>query len=131
MPFYIQVVPPLHRGKAYACAVCHEGSDCPAASLGVWANRMICGQCSREQGYSPDIPCTGRVPLFPSPPSRLGVGARLQNSGDPSFLKGIRCQTVKHVKLKMSFKHTRSKFIDFCSHYIIHPPCLFTLELPL
>ena len=27
--------------------------------MGVWANRMICGQCSKEQGYSPDKPCSG------------------------------------------------------------------------
>lgn len=46
-------------GKAFPCAVCHEKSDCPAASVGVWANRMICGQCSREQPFSPDAPCRG------------------------------------------------------------------------
>eukprot|EP00966_Prymnesium_polylepis_P141841 3275165-Prymnesium_polylepis.4 len=35
-------------GRAHPCAMCHEASDCPAASLGVWATRMLCGKCSRE-----------------------------------------------------------------------------------
>ena len=42
--------------RAYPCAVCHEASDCPAAAMGVWATRMICGKCSREMPYS-DAPC--------------------------------------------------------------------------
>jgi len=38
-------------GKAYPCDICHEksGDGCPP---GTWANRMICGLCSMEQGYS-------------------------------------------------------------------------------
>ena len=36
-------------GRAHPCAVCHEASDCPAAALGVWATRMLCGKCSRER----------------------------------------------------------------------------------
>ena len=43
-------------GRAYPCAACHEASDCPAAALGVWASRMLCGKCSREMPYS-DQPC--------------------------------------------------------------------------
>ena len=44
-------------GRAYPCAVCHEESDCPAASLGVWASRMLCGKCSREMPYADTTPC--------------------------------------------------------------------------
>ena len=43
-------------GRAWPCAMCHEASDCPVASEGVWATRMICGKCSREGPYS-DRPC--------------------------------------------------------------------------
>ena len=38
-------------GRAFPCASCHEASDCPAASMGVWASRMICGKCSRSAMY--------------------------------------------------------------------------------
>ncbi|KAI9055741.1 hypothetical protein LZ554_000682 [Drepanopeziza brunnea f. sp. 'monogermtubi'] len=37
--------------KVYACDKCHEeGEDHPNE----WANRMICGHCSREQNYRPE-----------------------------------------------------------------------------
>ena len=39
-------------GKAYPCPTCHELGGCPAAVFGIMANRMICGQCSREQDFS-------------------------------------------------------------------------------
>ena len=39
-------------GRALPCPICHERSGCPAAELGVRANAMICGLCSREQPFS-------------------------------------------------------------------------------
>ena len=44
-------------GRAHPCAECHAGSDCAAAGDNVWADRMICGQCSREQRFSASAPC--------------------------------------------------------------------------
>lgn len=38
--------------RALPCPVCHEDSGCPAAELGVRANHMICGLCSREQPFT-------------------------------------------------------------------------------
>ena len=43
-------------GRCYPCATCHALSECPAAALGAWATRMVCGKCSREMAYS-DKPC--------------------------------------------------------------------------
>ncbi|KAI8849507.1 hypothetical protein BC829DRAFT_182884 [Chytridium lagenaria] len=40
-------------GKVYPCDLCHGSSDHEM----VWANRMICGYCSREQAYSPNKAC--------------------------------------------------------------------------
>lgn len=39
-------------GKAFACDVCHDASDCAEANLGKIASRMICGLCSKEQSAS-------------------------------------------------------------------------------
>jgi hypothetical protein len=39
-------------GKVFPCDVCHDSSDCPEASLGKFASRMICGLCSKEQSSS-------------------------------------------------------------------------------
>jgi len=48
-------------GKAFPCDVCHE-LQCPDCEPGVWANRMICGFCSLEQGYSnKDCKCGGKI----------------------------------------------------------------------
>ena len=46
--------------------MCHELSDCPAATLGAWANRMLCGKCSRESVYS-DKPCAHCGNTFAKP----------------------------------------------------------------
>ena len=39
-------------GKAWPCPICHELSGCDGGSMGVLANRMICGKCSHEQNYA-------------------------------------------------------------------------------
>ena len=44
-------------GRAHPCAECHASSDCAMAGDNVWADRMICGQCSREQRFSASAPC--------------------------------------------------------------------------
>jgi len=44
-------------GRAFPCPQCHIESACPAAALGAFATRQICGKCSMEQTYSPARPC--------------------------------------------------------------------------
>nr|KAJ3418517.1 hypothetical protein HK105_008211 [Polyrhizophydium stewartii] len=43
-------------GKLYPCLSCHEEQK-PDKHEMLWANRMVCGFCSREQPYSADKPC--------------------------------------------------------------------------
>lgn len=58
MPPRIEPMPaglaPLEPSRPWQ--VCHGESDCPAAAMGVWATRMLCGKCARESAYS-DRPC--------------------------------------------------------------------------
>lgn len=43
-------------GKAYPCDICHDDKeDHPM----VFANRMICGYCCKEQAYAAERPCKG------------------------------------------------------------------------
>eukprot|EP01136_Pigoraptor_vietnamica_P009735 Opistho-1_new@3124 len=42
--------------RAYPCDMCHEANK-PDAHEMAWANRMICGFCSKEQSYS-NKPCS-------------------------------------------------------------------------
>ncbi len=41
-------------GKAYPCDTCHDTREDHPMEL---ANRMICGYCSKEQGYTGSKPC--------------------------------------------------------------------------
>ncbi|KAI9326843.1 hypothetical protein BDR26DRAFT_809240 [Obelidium mucronatum] len=43
-------------GRAFACDICHEENKSDDHEM-KWANRMICGFCSREQVYSQQASC--------------------------------------------------------------------------
>ena len=87
-------------GRAHPCAVCHEASDCPAASMGVWATRMLCGKCSRESAYS-DTPCAHCGNTFCKPGGahwQGGAGMRDQQrlaTNDSRKHKGASASGVK------------------------------------
>ena len=78
-------------GRAYPCAACHELSDCPAAALGAWANRMLCGKCSRESAYS-DKPCAHCGNTFAKP-------------GGAHWQGGDGCRDQRRLDSKDSRKH--------------------------
>jgi len=78
-------------GRAHPCAVCHEESDCPAADQGVWANRMLCGKCSREMPYS-DSPCTFCGNTFTKP-------------GGAHWQGGAGCRDQQRLSTKDGRKH--------------------------
>ncbi len=44
-------------GRAFPCDICHEEQN-PDGHAIIWANRMICGECSREQPFSNERPCS-------------------------------------------------------------------------
>jgi uncharacterized CHY-type Zn-finger protein len=79
-------------GRAYPCAVCHEASDCPAASLGVWASRMLCGKCSREMPYADSAPCAHCGNTFTKP-------------GGAHWQGGVGCRDQQRLSTKDSRKH--------------------------
>ncbi|KAL1499891.1 hypothetical protein AB1Y20_012574 [Prymnesium parvum] len=78
-------------GRAHPCAVCHAASDCPAADQGVWANRMLCGKCSRELPYS-DTPCPHCGNTFAKP-------------GGAHWQGGAGCRDQQTLSCKDSRKH--------------------------
>jgi len=78
-------------GRAHPCAVCHDASDCPAATMGVWANRMLCGKCSREMPYS-DTPCAHCGNTFTKP-------------GGNTWQGGGGCRDQQRLSTKDSRKH--------------------------
>jgi uncharacterized CHY-type Zn-finger protein/protein-arginine kinase activator protein McsA len=78
-------------GRAYPCAMCHAASDCPAAELGAWANRMLCGKCSREMPYS-DQPCSFCGNTFHGP-------------GGAHWQGGDGCRDQRRLSTKDSRKH--------------------------
>ncbi|KAJ3128086.1 hypothetical protein HK098_005140 [Nowakowskiella sp. JEL0407] len=43
-------------GKLYPCDKCHDEKSEDSHEM-VFANRMVCGYCSKEQQYSPEKPC--------------------------------------------------------------------------
>ena len=81
-------------GRAFPCAVCHEASDCPAAALGVWATRMLCGKCSREMPYA-DTPCTHCGNTFTRP-------------GGAHWQGGAGCRDQQRLSNKDARKHKGS-----------------------
>ncbi len=96
-------------GRAHPCAVCHEASDCPAASLGVWANRMICGKCSREMAYS-DSPCAHCGNTFTKPGGahwQGGAGCRDQQKLAKTDSRKHRGASAAGVKKTTSQKSQR------------------------
>ena len=95
--------------RAYPCAVCHEQSDCPAAGLGAWANRMLCGKCSREMPYS-DQPCDHCGNTFTKPGGAHwsgGAGCRDQmrlDAKDSRKYKGASASGVKKTTSQKSHR---------------------------
>ncbi|CAL3962614.1 unnamed protein product [Diplocarpon coronariae] len=77
--------------KVYACDKCHEeGEEHPNE----WANRMICGHCSREQNYRPEDCAVCRGSLV----GRKGVGGFWEGG------KGTRDQVRMSRKDKRKFR---------------------------
>lgn len=96
-------------GRAHPCAICHEQSDCPAASLGAWANRMVCGKCSREMPYS-DKPCEHCGNTFTKPGGahwQGGDGCRDQRRLDSKDSRKYKGASVDGVKKSSSQKNHR------------------------
>ena len=96
-------------GRAHPCAACHEASDCPAAALGVWANRMICGKCSREAAYS-DKPCEHCGNTFTRPGGahwQGGAGCRDQQRLSTSDSRKYKGSSASGVKKTTSQKSQR------------------------
>ena len=92
--------------RAFPCAVCHDASDCPAAQLGVWANRMLCGKCSREMPYS-DKPCAHCGNTFTRPGGahwQGGDGCRDQRRLDSKDSRKHKGHSVEGVKKSSSQK---------------------------
>ncbi|KAK4220033.1 hypothetical protein QBC37DRAFT_76688 [Rhypophila decipiens] len=42
-------------GKVFPCDKCHNASEESGSHIDEWASRMICGWCSREQKYHPEM----------------------------------------------------------------------------
>ena len=89
--------------------MCHQLSDCPAASLGAWANRMVCGKCSREMPYS-DTPCAHCGNTFTKPGGahwQGGEGCRDQQRLSLKDAQKFRGASVAGVKKTTSAKSQR------------------------
>jgi uncharacterized CHY-type Zn-finger protein len=96
-------------GRAHPCAACHAESDCPAAEQGVWANRMLCGKCSREMAYS-DTPCTHCGNTFTKPGGahwQGGAGCRDQQRLSTQDARKHKGASVSGVKKTTSQKSKR------------------------
>jgi hypothetical protein len=46
----------IYSGRAFPCDICHEQENKDGHEM-QWANRSICGHCSREQPYRQQQPC--------------------------------------------------------------------------
>ena len=96
-------------GRAHPCAMCHAASDCPAADLGAWANRMLCGKCSKEMPYS-DKPCDSCGNTFHGPGGahwQGGEGCRDQRRLDSKDSRKHKGASVDGVKKSTSTKNHR------------------------
>ncbi|KAK3243272.1 hypothetical protein CYMTET_47061, partial [Cymbomonas tetramitiformis] len=98
-------------GRLFPCDVCHEeaaeaGGKCGA---GIWAQRMVCGFCSKEQACSSD---SGRCSHCSK---RLGGGSRRNGQGPTRFWEGgLGCRDKKSLCNKDSHKYKDSKLKTHC-----------------
>ncbi|ORY52421.1 hypothetical protein BCR33DRAFT_655280, partial [Rhizoclosmatium globosum] len=92
-------------GRAHACDICHEENKGDGHEM-AWANRMICGFCSREQVYSQQAQCLCGKELTRKSGGgggfwEGGAGTRnktLMSRKDPRKMKGLN----KTVSMKSS-----------------------------
>ena len=87
-------------GKAFACDICHDGSDCPKAGEGIFASRMICGYCSKEQTSSVKVCSCGNT---------LTAGARSSHWEGGKGCRDSRLMAATEKKKHRGKKKTFSK----------------------
>ncbi|PRP79134.1 hypothetical protein PROFUN_11690 [Planoprotostelium fungivorum] len=76
--------------RAFPCDICHDNHNTDGHEM-KWANRMICGFCSREQPYS-DKPCV--------------CGASMTSGAAHHFWEGGKgCRNVLRLNRNDSHKH--------------------------
>ncbi|KAK3096608.1 hypothetical protein FSP39_001645 [Pinctada imbricata] len=99
-------------GKAYPCDICHDSKEDHEM---IFANRMICGHCSKEQPFSVDKPCSGcSMALTKSRTAHWegGKGCRdrvKMSRNDPQKFSGQSKTTSKKAQEKAKPKEKKTK----------------------
>ena len=79
-------------GRAWPCDVCHDSNSDHECE---WANRMICGFCSKEQPFSSSKSCNN-------------CGAAFDGSGRSHWEGGHGCRDQSKMSKKDSHKYAGS-----------------------